>query len=65
MLSKICCLNTDLCKCHCCGLTRNKNVKLGYIAILLTFYLLLQLSSSLTDLTSKSTIHTYGCHYGS
>ena len=35
MLSKLCCFGTDICNCKCFGLTRNKNVKIGYIIILL------------------------------
>ena len=41
MLSSLCCLNTNLCKCSCFGLTRNKNVKIGYIILLLLFSTLL------------------------
>lgn len=39
MLQKICCYNTDFCKCECLCLSRNKNVKLAYIAFLLTGFI--------------------------
>ena len=50
MLSKICCLNTELCKCHCFGLTRNKNVKIGYILLIAFFSMLLFIVNGLIDL---------------
>ena len=52
MLGKICCFNTDACKCTCWGLTRNKNVKIAYIAIIILAYLILILINSTMDTTS-------------
>ena len=40
MLSNICCFNTTLCSCTCLGLTRNKNVKIAYILIILTTFII-------------------------
>ena len=61
MLRKICCLHTDLCKCHCFGLTRNKNVKLGYIAIIFFFIPAIVLLNSITDTERKQTIIDFNC----
>jgi len=61
MLTKICCLHTDLCKCHCFGLTRNKNVKLGYIAITLLSILAIILLNATADTTDHNVIAHYRC----
>jgi hypothetical protein len=61
MLSKICCLHTDLCKCHCFGLTRNKNVKIGYLLLLAFFAAALFVTNTVMDPASPSTIQHYGC----
>lgn len=54
MLSKICCFNSDFCKCEFLGLTRSKNIKLGYIFIILLAYGILQLLDSLVEDTSAA-----------
>ena len=65
MLTKICCLHTDLCKCHCFGLTRNKNVKLGYILITLLAIATLPLLNALTNPSDPLTIDRYNCNLDS
>lgn len=62
MLRKICCLDTDLCKCSCLGLTRNKNVKLGYIFVLLLAFGILIFVNILMHPESENITKGYGCH---
>lgn len=43
MIKAWCCWGTDYCKCGCLGLTRNQNVKLAYIIIIIFSYLAITL----------------------
>ena len=49
MLSKICCFNTDISKCVCLGLTRNKVIKIGYSLVLVLAFAVLLLINAGVD----------------
>lgn len=62
MLSKICCFNTDIAKCQCLGLTRNKTIKIGYLLIIaLAYSILLIINASMNEI-SVATLEAYGCN---
>ena len=53
MLAKICCINSEFCKCQWTTLTNNKNIKLGYVAFMALAFVILLVAS---DSPSSSTI---------
>jgi hypothetical protein len=61
MLSKVCCFNTDISKCQCLGLTRNKTIKIGYLLTLaLAYAVLLVINASMRD-PAPPTLAAYDC----
>lgn len=61
MLSKICCFNTDISKCVCLGLTRNKAIKIGYSLLLVIAFVVLLLINAGVVSYSDETISAYDC----
>ena len=61
MLRKICCLNSEACDCTCWSLTRNKNVKIGYIVLILFAYGVLLMVNALMYPMGEDVCVAYGC----